>query len=379
MPHLSRAQEETRQRIKRLAGSGLLPSELGREILNAVQCAIPSDEIALVRIDSETYLINRVLAILGGNPKGTLYWLQHVYLVNEPMEELTFPGIMSRNIRVVGLRDRPEACWGVPADIFSGVTPHQFYNAYHDIGTPPGGGLRVWFEVDGRKIAAMQMVRAEVTRPFRSTDGEYLFMLAPLIGRALGIAFAREEALMGSNTEMMAVGMLAIDAIGKITLQSRSVDEWFEVLTDPGSVHGDGIGPSGIPVSVWSVVAGLKANGGKGRLHASLRVPTRFGPVRVEASPSGEDGTIAVVLLPDRRISPLELPQSWQLTPQERGVLSLVARGLKNRQIAEALVVSEHTVESHLAHAYEKLSVNSRTQFLARLFRDAYWPVQSTD
>jgi ATP/maltotriose-dependent transcriptional regulator MalT len=41
-------------------------------------------------------------------------------------------------------------------------------------------------------------------------------------------------------------------------------------------------------------------------------------------------------------------------------VLSLVAKGLSNRQIAERLVVSEHTVHRHLANVYARLRVTSR-------------------
>jgi len=53
-------------------------------------------------------------------------------------------------------------------------------------------------------------------------------------------------------------------------------------------------------------------------------------------------------------------------------VLALLVRGLKNRQIAASLVLSENTVESHLAHAYEKLGVHNRGELLARLFQEVY-------
>jgi ATP/maltotriose-dependent transcriptional regulator MalT len=49
------------------------------------------------------------------------------------------------------------------------------------------------------------------------------------------------------------------------------------------------------------------------------------------------------------------------LTGREVEVLSLVAEGLSNRQVAERLVVSEHTVHRHLANIYAKLGVSSRT------------------
>jgi ATP/maltotriose-dependent transcriptional regulator MalT len=41
-------------------------------------------------------------------------------------------------------------------------------------------------------------------------------------------------------------------------------------------------------------------------------------------------------------------------------VLRLVAEGLSNREAAERLVVSEHTVHRHVANIYAKLGVSSR-------------------
>ena len=43
-----------------------------------------------------------------------------------------------------------------------------------------------------------------------------------------------------------------------------------------------------------------------------------------------------------------------------------VASGLTNRQVAERLFLSQHTVNNHLRHAFAKLDVTSRVE-LARL------------
>jgi LuxR family transcriptional regulator, maltose regulon positive regulatory protein len=53
------------------------------------------------------------------------------------------------------------------------------------------------------------------------------------------------------------------------------------------------------------------------------------------------------------------------MTRREVEVLSLVAQGLSNRQIAERLVVSEHTVHRHLANIYVRLGVSSRAAAVA--------------
>ena len=59
------------------------------------------------------------------------------------------------------------------------------------------------------------------------------------------------------------------------------------------------------------------------------------------------------------------------LTPRERAISAQVARGKRNREIAEALGISEGTVKIHLHRVYEKLGVANRTE-LAVLARDIH-------
>jgi DNA-binding NarL/FixJ family response regulator len=59
-----------------------------------------------------------------------------------------------------------------------------------------------------------------------------------------------------------------------------------------------------------------------------------------------------------------------QLSPREREVLVLVARGCTNREIAEQLVLSEVTARNHVSHILEKLGMSRRSEaaaFAARL------------
>lgn len=52
------------------------------------------------------------------------------------------------------------------------------------------------------------------------------------------------------------------------------------------------------------------------------------------------------------------------LTNREEDVVRLVAEGLQNREIAEKLKLSEHTVKNYLFHIFEKLGVSSRVELV---------------
>jgi DNA-binding NarL/FixJ family response regulator len=58
-----------------------------------------------------------------------------------------------------------------------------------------------------------------------------------------------------------------------------------------------------------------------------------------------------------------------ELTPREVEVLRLIAQGLRNREIAERLVISEKTVGNHISNIFSKLQVNDRSQAILLAIR----------
>lgn len=60
----------------------------------------------------------------------------------------------------------------------------------------------------------------------------------------------------------------------------------------------------------------------------------------------------------------------YKLSIRETDVLGLVAKGKTNKNIAELLFISEHTVKKHLQHILEKLHVSNRAEAAAFAIRE---------
>lgn len=113
------------------------------------------------------------------------------------------------------------------------------------------------------------------------------------------------------------------------------------------------------------VIAALRA-GANGYVLKTAEADEIIAAVRaVHRGQSALDPTIAQTLLSrvtgDAPSYPIE-----DLTPREREVLTLAARGLTNRAIGQSLGISDRTVQGHLANIYAKLNVSSRTEAVTK-------------
>jgi DNA-binding NarL/FixJ family response regulator len=123
-------------------------------------------------------------------------------------------------------------------------------------------------------------------------------------------------------------------------------------------------------------ILGLLEAGACGYLLKSARSSEIVGAIR--AVRSGESVLDAVVTrkLLQRVVGPTPAPSdsqtSSQLTPRETEILRLAARGMSNKDIANALFLSLRTVKAHLTNIFNKMGCGSRTDAIIKGLRQGY-------
>lgn len=115
----------------------------------------------------------------------------------------------------------------------------------------------------------------------------------------------------------------------------------------------------------WEKVYTALKSGAAGYILKDAQPEQLVAAIRAVASGGSYlDSHVAADLLQhvDNQGQPKPSQLSDPLSSRETEVLTLIARGLGNREIADALFVSEKTVKTHVANILQKLNVKSRTQ-----------------
>lgn len=203
--------------------------------------------------------------------------------------------------------------------------------------------------------------------------------LLPHLSRGLQQA-ALVDAAFDADARIQATsGVLVLDDQERPLVRSPAVAPMLADLADVGVEFDDGIplailtlakqcrtracrAADGVPDTVM-----LRSRGRSGRwyvIQGSVAEPDR----------SGAAPTVVVVrpMLP-RELAPM-LTRLYRLSPRERDIIAAVVRGDTNKEIAQRLAISPHTVKHHLDRACAKTGARGRRELIARLFHDAYRP-----
>ncbi|WP_304307731.1 response regulator [Pseudacidovorax intermedius] len=153
---------------------------------------------------------------------------------------------------------------------------------------------------------------------------------------------ARIARLAREAVDVAGMATLVVDTQGRIAWRSPQAADWLARLgaeATPGLLP-PSLGPALQPGAVVQVLAG------------TLRLSVR----NLGSANLGE----TLLLLAQERGAPTDRLAEAALTPRETEVLSWLAKGKTNRDIAEILGMSPRTVNKHLEHIFEKLGVETR-------------------
>jgi DNA-binding CsgD family transcriptional regulator len=356
-----------RLRLRSEALSNLPPGPLAARMMEALEEAIGWDGYRLFGVDPATLLINRLLAASDNDAWARREWLHHVYLTNERVPYIELPNVMRARLAAAAFQESQETSWGFPRELTESVAPSVHRQHYHESGSPVGGVLLAGFSRHDRWIAILQAYRRDHGCHFRPEHVALLRAASAIVGEGLGRALEREAARLGAEPsagEPAGSGFLMIGSQGDVELATPAGQAWLDVL------HGLDASPTGeLPMAAHAVIRGYQQH--ERGFPMSVTVATGGRTIRIEASAGSGEGAIGLVIVPERRITPPSVPEAWGLTAQQQGVVMQVLSGKSNVEIAASLFISENTVEWHLRQIFNRLDVRSRTQLMARFFREA--------
>ena len=183
-----------------------------------------------------------------------------------------------------------------------------------------------------------------VVKPVRAQ--EVLARLATHVRNARAVRLARTAVDVGG------LGVLVVDARGRIAWRSPQAQAWLAATFGSDSEA--------------ACIAWLAAAGGEAERSAPegrVLLARRLGEV-------GLGETMWLLRQRDAGEAPASRLATASLTPRETEVLSWIAKGKTNRDVAEILGMSPRTVNKHLEHVFEKLGVETRAAAAALASRE---------
>jgi DNA-binding CsgD family transcriptional regulator len=245
---------------------------------------------------------------------------------------------------------------------------------YRDLLLPSGipHELRAAFVIRGRVWGAVHLARRAPSGPFEQRDVDALAGAAGAIGRGIRASLRFDAARRETGVD--APGLVVLGPRDEIELITPPARELLASMR-PDRPHYTDDAVATPLLALASFVRGT-LNGGRGGSNV-VTVPGSHGWITLHGSLPGPpgDGRVAIVLerAAGARSATVRL-EAFGATAREREVATLLARGLSRTEMAEALVLSPHTVEDHVKSLYDKLGVASRQELVARVFLDEYLP-----
>lgn len=315
-----------------------------------VRDAIGYDVAAWVSVDPATHLFTSCDVFLPWGPAEPQLEQEGALFASEFADEdpLTFTKLISGG-RVVS-RLRAE------------VADPTSVERYRTLMQPAGAEdeMRAVFRDDWGVWGGLILYRTNNHPLFEESDEKIIAACAPVVAGAYRMMFLQATTTTDVDDLDRPPGSLTADTNGRIVTTSEPAERWLDTLTER---------------ETRGALARVCRRASAGRL-GQVNVVGTEGPVSFHAhSRKGAEGEVSVIVEQPR---PSELAEvimaANALSPREAAVTRLVCQGLTTRQMADALEISEYTVQDHLKSVFAKFHVSTRGELLHSIYGRFYQP-----
>ncbi|HYF79497.1 MAG TPA: LuxR C-terminal-related transcriptional regulator [Symbiobacteriaceae bacterium] len=349
-----------RSDIQSLCHAGYDAAALRRELLRRLKPVLDFDACSLMTIDPATNMVTSSvthgLSAAGARPLFT----------NEYMEEdFSKLADLARGPHHAAILY--QATGGAPA------RSRRYRDLLPRVGI--GHELRAAFVLDGACWGGALVYRFRDRAPFTPVEAVFLESVGPHIAAGLRAALLLAQAQGAAEAPgAEGPGLLLLGDGARVLSISEPAERYLHTL-------GEEWRAGELPAPIYALEAHARALARgvapKGAGPARLRIPTPGGQwLAFHATTMPGDGDLVAVMV--EKAHPAEVApiifDAYGLTPREREVAQRVLTGLSTREIAEALFLSEHTVQDHLKAVFTKTGVSSRRELSGRIFFGAYFP-----
>ncbi|MFT3834869.1 MAG: helix-turn-helix transcriptional regulator [Micropruina sp.] len=359
--------ERVRRDVEVVAHGGLDLDTFLSEVLLSLQRAVPFEAVCFGTVDPTTRLLTgtRKYGSLKGRDERDHDWGLIEY---GDRETTTFTELADAGHRAAGVHQATSGRLDESTRLRELIGPAYGY----------GDELRsLCFDRD-HLWGVTAYFRSSDDRPFDAGEVAFMASLSSVMGAGVRAGLLASLAATAPFDSPVGPAVMIVGADDAVVQVNSGADRWLAEL----AMGGTGTSAAGVIGSLVGAARRYARGDWPSPPRARIRTASGLWLVLHATPLSPRDGVQGDVVVTIEEARPPEVVPlvvaAFGLTARERDVVALVLQGLDTKEISGQLYLSAWTVQDHLKSIFEKASVRSRRELIARVYFDQYVPRLST-